>query len=140
MAGALTLRVITPDKIVLDTEVDSVQVPAADGLMGILPRHAHMVTALDIGVMTYRTPAGKDEILFVSGGFLEVHDNTVRIVSEAGELPTQIDEERAREAEARARERLDTGRGQVDVLRAELALRRAQFRLRASRGYGRTLV
>jgi len=134
MSRKLTLRVITPDHIVLDTQAEAVQVPAVDGSMGFLPRHADLVAALDIGLLSWRE-GGKEQSLFVSGGFVEVKQDTVRVVSEAGELPKQIDIERARESERRARERLDQGRGtgaSIDVLRAELALRRAQFRLRAA--------
>ncbi|HED65736.1 MAG TPA: F0F1 ATP synthase subunit epsilon [Planctomycetes bacterium] len=131
MAGALTLRVITPDRIVLDQTTHSIRVPATDGLMGILPRHAHMVAALDVGVLTYEKD-GKEACLFVSGGFLEVRDGTVRVVSEAGELPEEIDTERAKAAEERARKRLHGPRAQVDVVRAELALRRAAYRLTAA--------
>jgi F-type H+-transporting ATPase subunit epsilon len=129
----LTLRLITPDAIVLDTLVSSVQVPATDGLLGILPRHAPLVTALDVGPLTYEAN-GKRESVFVSGGFAEVRDNTVRVVSEAGEPPSEIDEERALEAEKRARRHLDEaripGEPQIDVARALGALRRAQWRLR----------
>ena len=132
MSRKLTLRVITPDHIVLDTQADTVRVPALDGSMGFLPRHANLVSALDMGLLTWRQD-GKDHSLFVSGGFVEIKKDTVRVVSEAGELPEDVDVERAREAEARARERLDQGRetsASIDILRAELALRRAQFRLR----------
>lgn len=143
MATELTLRVITPDQIVLDTTVQSVRVPGVDGYLGVLPRHAHMVSALDVGLLTYKSE-GKPESLFVSGGFVEVRGDTVRVVSEAGERPEEIDEERALAAETRARKRLDEGAPegapQIDILRAELALRRAQARLLARRGYGRTLV
>jgi len=134
MTGKLTLRVITPDRIVLDTQVESVKVPAVDGSMGFLPRHAALVAALDIGQLAWRE-GGKEHRLFVSGGFAEVRQDTVRVVSEAGERPEEIDVERARAAEKRARERLDQGRetgAQIDILRAELALRRAQVRLRAA--------
>lgn len=137
----LTLRVITPDAIVVDASASSIKIPAVDGSMGILPRHAAMVAALDSGVLTYHV-GGKEEAIYVSGGFCEVRDNTVRVVSEAGEKPAEIDEERAIAAEKRARERLDQARRspQIDILRAELSLRRAQTRLLAKRGYGRTLV
>ncbi|HEX6882541.1 MAG TPA: F0F1 ATP synthase subunit epsilon [Planctomycetota bacterium] len=134
MAGKLTLRVITPDRIVLDTQAEAVRVPSVDGSMGFLPRHANLVAALDVGLLTWRE-GGKDQTLFVSGGFVEVRKDTVRVVSEAGERPADIDVERAREAEKRARERLDQGREQavvVDILRAELALKRAMLRLRAA--------
>jgi F-type H+-transporting ATPase subunit epsilon len=134
MAGKLTLRVITPDRIVLDTQAESVRVPAVDGSMGFLPRHANLVAALDVGLLSWRE-GGKDQTLFVSGGFVEVRADTVRVVSEAGERPADIDVQRAREAERRARERLDQGREravEVDLLRAELALKRAMMRLRVA--------
>jgi len=134
--AALTLRVITPDSIVLDTQVASLKVPASDGSIGILPRHAHMVAALDVGELTYVGDGG-EQSLFVSGGFVEVRANTVRVVCEASEVPSDIDEARATDAEERARKRLDEGRrGTVagfDILRAELALKRARYRLRTRR-------
>jgi F-type H+-transporting ATPase subunit epsilon len=134
MAGALTLRVITPERIALDTQVQSVRVPGASGALGILPRHAPMVAALDPGMLFFKAD-GKEGKLFVSGGFAEVRDNTVRVVTEAGEKPAEIDEARAREAEKRARERLAAGRAgdgePVDMLRAEAALKRALMRLQA---------
>ena len=134
MAGELTLRVITPDRIALDTRVEFVRLPGADGVLGILPRHAPMVAALAIGQLFY-VEQGKRKALFVSEGFAEVRSNTVRVVCEAGELPEEIDEARAKEAEKRARERLDKKgktmtEGEVlDLMRAEAALRRAIMRL-----------
>jgi F-type H+-transporting ATPase subunit epsilon len=136
MAGTLTLRVITPDKIALDRSVASARIPGLDGSIGVLPRHAPMIAALDAGLLHYRAqPGGTEEILFVSGGFAEVRDDTLRLVTEAGEKPEEIDEERAREAEKRARERISVGKTEagepIDMLRAEAALRRALMRLRA---------
>ena len=133
MAG-LTLRIIAPDHIVLDEQVDSVRLPGVDGSFGVLPRHARMVAAIVAGALRYRQ-GSTEKILFVSDGFCEVGDNVVRVVSEAGEKPAEIDEERAKEAEQRARERLAQHRGRrteamtgqeaFDLLRAEDALRRA---------------
>ena len=128
MSG-LTLRVITPDCIALDEQTDAVRLPGVDGSIGILPRHAHMVAALDAGELTYRTASG-DKSLFVAGGFAEVRDGTVRVVSQAGELPEAIDEERARASEKRARERLTVrGKTDIDILRANASLRRALMRM-----------
>ena len=133
-SSALTLRVITPDAIVLDTTADSVRIPGVDGSLGVLPRHAPMVAALDAGILEYKA-GGTKRGLFVSDGFAEVRDNTLRVVCEAGEVPEAIDEERARAAEARARKRLsgagDEGASdRIDLLRAQAALRRALMRLR----------
>jgi len=133
MAG-LTLRIITPERVILDEAVDSVSVTATDGGMGIFPKHAGMVTALDPGELSYKTSSG-EESLFVAGGFAEVRGDTVRVLTAAGEPWTEIDEERAREAEARARERLNMTRADaqpsaVDMARARASLQRALARLR----------
>jgi F-type H+-transporting ATPase subunit epsilon len=139
MAGELTLRVITPDRIVVDEPVESVQLPALDGSMGVLPRHAPMVAALQAGVLRYRPKSGaagaNEKVLFVSDGFAEVNGALLRVVCEAGETAGEIDEARAKEAEQRARERLAKhGNGgsesEFDQARAEAALRRAMMRLR----------
>ena len=131
MTGSLTLRVITPERIVLDTQVSSVRVPGVDGSIGVLPRHAHMVAAVDIGLLHF-VEGGANKALFVSEGFAEVKDDTLRVVCEAGELPAEVDEKRAKEAEQRARERLSgskvVGAEAIDMLRAEAALRRALMR------------
>lgn len=132
----LTLRIITPERIALDEPVVSVRLPGVDGSIGVLPRHAPMIAALDFGVLSYTRPGGGEGRIFVSGGFAEVRGDTLRVISRAGEKPEEIDEKRAREAERRARERL-AQRGnaatlsEVDFLRAESALRRALLRLRA---------
>lgn len=133
MAG-LTLRIITPERVVLDESVEKVSVTATDGSMGILPRHAGMVAALDPGELTYQV-AGAEESLFVAGGFVEVRGDTVRVLTAAGERWTEIDEERAREAEQRARERLDLSRESaqrdaVDMVRVRASLQRALARIR----------
>lgn len=142
-SDSLTLRVITPDAIVVDTPASSVRLPGVDGQIGVLPRHAPMVAALDTGVLRYRS-GGKENFLFVSEGFAEVRDNTLRLVCEAGDPAEEIDVERAKAAETRARERLaQVGQGvEIDELRAEAALRRALMRLQAAelsgvRGAGR---
>lgn len=136
MSGSLTLRVITPDRILVDTTVSEVKFPALDGSMGILPRHATMVAALDAGALSW-TPlgegAGEQGQMFVSGGFAEVRRNTVRIVTEASEPASEIDVERAERSAERARTRLRGGGGEIsllefDQLRAEGALRRALMR------------
>jgi len=131
MAAELTLRVITPEEILLETTASSIRFPALDGSMGVLSRHSDMVAALDAGELRYQS-SGSSESLFVSGGFAEVRGDTVRIVSEVGEGAGEIDVERARAAEKRARERLAekrSGISGVDLARAQSSLRRALMRL-----------
>ena len=134
MADALTLRIITPDRIVLDTTAESIRIPGTDGSIGILPRHAAMVAALDPGDLSY-VQGGQRRHYFVSGGFAEVREGTIRVVSDAAEQPTDIDLKRATEAAKRARERLRESADRGDHARALLALQRALMRERVSR-YG----
>ncbi|MDF1800995.1 MAG: F0F1 ATP synthase subunit epsilon [Planctomycetota bacterium] len=128
MANPITLRVITPNMVALDTTVDSVVLPGLDGQLGVLARHATMVTALDLGELRY-TQGGQSHSMFVSGGFAEVRDNTLRVVTEAGEHVRDIDAARARAAEERARQRLEEGDEEIDTVRAEASLRRATRRI-----------
>jgi F-type H+-transporting ATPase subunit epsilon len=76
-------------------------------------------------------------VFFVGDGFLEVRDNRVRLVVDSGETVTEIDLERAREAEKRARERLSLASKQedLDLPRAEYSMRRAMERTRIARKY-----
>ena len=141
MSGAITLRVITPERVALDTTVESVTFPALDGSTGILKGHAPLVAALGMGELAYRDGAGQESGLFVAGGFAEVRDDTVRIVTEASEPPSEIDVERATKAAERARARLDqyesTPGEAIDILRANLSLQRAMIRLRLGSKYSR---
>ena len=137
MADTLTLRVITPESIVVDTTASSVKFPGLDGLMGVLPRHAPMVAALDSGALTW-TEGGAEMDMFVSGGFAEVRGGTIRVVTEASEPASDIDVERAQQAAERARERMRS-RGPAedgepfDLFRAEASLRRALQRLNVAK-------
>jgi len=135
MAGNLTLRVITPEKIILDETVDAIRIPGSDGAIGILPRHASMVAALDSGELRF-TQGGRDTSLFVGPGFAEVRGATVRVVTDVSEPASDIDVERAKASADRAKERMRTRAADspeaYDALRAEAALRRAIQRLRVA--------
>lgn len=133
MAGALTLRVITPDRVLLDTTADSVTFPTLDGSVGILKDHAPMVAAIGVGELSF---SGAEEDMFVSGGFAEVRGNTVRVVTDVSEPLSEIDVERAQRAAERARQRLEQFESadgeKLDVLRARGSLMRAMMRIRAA--------
>jgi len=136
MANEITLRVITPEAVVLDTTVDSVSVPGLDGSMGILKSHAPMVAALATGDLSYRA-GGAEEHLFIGAGFCEVRQNTVRVVTDASERPTDIDVARAEQASQRARERMRVrqveGSDAYDAVRAQASLRRAMMRMKVAK-------
>ena len=121
---------MSPDSIVFDGEVRSVQFMGIDGSYGILANHAPLMTATMPGALRFEHADGKREAMVVTDGFAEMRDNVLSIVCEAGELAKDIDVERARAAEKRARDVLANRAALAaeDVLKAEDALRRALTR------------
>ena len=140
MAGPISLRVITPEAVTLDTTCSSISFPTTDGSVGVLKGHAPMVAALGIGELKLRGDAG-DSAMFIAGGFAEVRDNVVRVVTDVSEPPTEIDVERASKAAERARARLETNESaegeHLDVLRARASLARAIMRQQIASKYRR---
>lgn len=100
------LDVVTPDRVVLSEEVNSLVAPGVDGYLGVLPHHAPLVTELGIGVLTFRPRSGPQTAVAVAGGFMEVGRERTTVLADAAELAAEIDVERARRARDRARERL----------------------------------
>ena len=128
--ASLRLEIITAERIVLTEEmVDSVRVPGADGVVGILPRHAPLMTTLAPGELIMRK-GEEEESFFVTGGFLEVRDNHVAVLADASERAEEIDIARAEEARHRAEEALSEKRDGAELAVAEAAMRRALIRLR----------
>ncbi|MEP6944791.1 MAG: F0F1 ATP synthase subunit epsilon [Acidobacteriota bacterium] len=91
----LRLEIVTPEKRVLDADVDSVTVPTASGEAGILPNHAPMISALRPGILSY-TNKGNTERLAVAGGFLEVNANKVAVLADSAQTADEIDVAAAR--------------------------------------------
>jgi F-type H+-transporting ATPase subunit epsilon len=127
----LRLDIVTPDKVVLNAEVDYVGAEGVDGQFGLLPQHAPMLSALKVGDLYYRQ-GSETHWVFVSGGFAQISDNKVTILAESAELASDIDVERAQEAKTRAEKRLAEAQPDTDVARAELALKRAISRIRVA--------
>ena len=80
--GSLTVEVVSPEAILYQGGAGSVVVPAYDGLVGILPRHAPMLALLGKGMLTIRGGEKGEQRFKVGGGFVQVRDNTVRVVAE----------------------------------------------------------
>lgn len=125
----LRLDIVTPDKVVLNAEVDYVGAEGVDGQFGLLPQHAPMLTALKVGDLYYRQ-GNETHWVFVAGGFAQISDNKVTVLAESAELASDIDVERAQAAKARAEQRLAEPKPELDIVRAELALARARARIR----------
>ncbi|MEZ5977077.1 MAG: F0F1 ATP synthase subunit epsilon [Planctomycetota bacterium] len=133
--ATLTLRVITPEAIALDEAVQSVQLPTLDGSCGVLPRHAHMITGIDTGVLVYRRRPGKQVPLFRTRLRRGPGQHGARHAPvKRPRRSTRRARPRPRSAHTRAPHQVRR-RGQlsdVDVLRGRRPLQRAIMRLRTS--------
>lgn len=130
MTKKILLEIVTPEKVVLSKEVDSLVVPAAEGYLGVMPGHAPLVTQLNIGVARYKFD-GEEEKMAICCGFMEVADNKATLLCDTAELAGEIDVDRALRAKERAEERIAKRGTEVDVVRAEAALKRSLARLDA---------
>ncbi|MDI6827620.1 MAG: F0F1 ATP synthase subunit epsilon [Armatimonadota bacterium] len=128
------LEIATPERVVLQMDAVSVVVPGVEGSLGILADHAPLVAELDIGEAVVRDQDGAIIRLAISGGFIEVRKNVVRILADAAERAEEIDVARAEAAKRRAEERLREKAVGLDYARAEAALKRALTRLKVARG------
>lgn len=92
----LSLDVVTPIGVAFSDSVDSVSVDAIDGELGILPNHIPLFTAIKIGVLSYKKD-GVTDYIAVMGGFIDVNNNKVSILSPAAEKAESIDAVRAKQ-------------------------------------------
>ena len=139
MAAELHLRIVTPDRTIVDRKVAEVRFQGIDGSYGILPNHAPLMTAISqAGAAVVTEVDGRKNEMFVSDGFAQVQNNVLTLVCEAGEFAHEIDVARVKAAEQTAREKMaGLDRLSADFIKAEASLRKALLReLLARRGSG----
>ena len=132
---SLTLRVLAPDKNVYDGEVEEVILPSTTGLLGILPGHISMVTAIEIGVLRILNNGNWDSIALM-GGFAEVESNEVTVLVNGAELGNKIDSSSAEKEFETAQNEVNQFSGQdnsPDKVKAQENLNKARARLQASK-------
>jgi F-type H+-transporting ATPase subunit epsilon len=142
MAEELTVDIVVPDQHVFQGTAEIVRAPGVEGSFEVLKDHAPMIAAFGVGMLIVKTDDAHrfadmfdDRIIFAtSGGFLEVLNNRVTVIAETAEPASEIDVERARNAEERALRRLGEQKDPVDKSRAEEALERARNRARVAMG------
>lgn len=132
MAGNIRLEVVTPEKSVVDEEVQIVVAPGTLGEFGVLIGHTPFMTTLKLGTIHYTDATGVERCVFVSGGFAEALPDKVTVLAESAERRCDIDLERAKSALERAEKRLamETAKQDMDYTRAKVALERAMHRLK----------
>ncbi len=128
----LHVTIVTAQQTIFDGDAEEVNAPGSEGRLGILPRHAPLLTTLALGELRVRQH-GVDEGIFVAGGFLEVNNNVVTVLADDAERGSEIDEAQAQAARERAQALLARGGLASEVEAAASAeLERAIGRLRVA--------
>jgi F-type H+-transporting ATPase subunit epsilon len=125
----IQLEIVSPERRAYADEVDMVIVPGIDGELGILPHHTQLLTALGTGELRIKK-AGTEQLMFISGGFVEVRPDRVVVMADLAEHSDEIDEARAVEARKRAEAELEATKDPVDIARVRAALQTALMRER----------
>ena len=132
----LHVEIVTGERVVYtEDDVDMVVAPGIDGTLGILPRHAPLITVLSSGELRIQK-GGREESLIVFGGFMEVTPEKVIVLADTAERAEEIDLAGAEEARRRAEGSRANRQSQMDLEQAEAALRRATLRLRIGQRRG----
>ncbi|OGY49035.1 MAG: ATP synthase F1 subunit epsilon [Candidatus Buchananbacteria bacterium RIFCSPHIGHO2_01_FULL_46_12] len=97
----IKFKIVTPEKVVYENEIDQITLPTQSGEITVLPHHIPLLSALKAGELVVKT--GNREIsLVIAGGFAEIRKNEVIVLTENAERAEEIDEPRAEEARKRA--------------------------------------
>ena len=127
----IKFKIVTPERTVLDQEVDQVTLPVLDGQVTILPGHRSYIAALKAGEVALKID-GKEILMATSGGFIEFNDNNLVILADTAEHAEEIDLSRAEEARKRA-EKLKTEKvnmNEMEYAKVAAAIERESSRIR----------
>ena len=129
----LKLLVVTPERTVVDSPADSVEIPGELGYLGILPGHAPLITLVKTGVLSWET-GGAERSVAITGGFAEIANDAVRILADSAERPEEIDANAAQRDRHSAEEELKTADADTVIeLRHRLDLAAARLAVAAKR-------
>ncbi len=132
MPNTFRLSLVTQERQIFSEDVVSLVAPGSEGYLGVMARHAPLLTELSIGELKVTRPDGTATLYALEGGIMEVSHDGVIVLADAAESEDTIDVQRARAALERARARLagQLEEREVDIERARLALLRALNRLK----------
>ena len=132
---SLTLRVLAPDQSVFDDTADEIILPSTTGLLGVLPGHISMVTAIDFGVLRVLKNGNWDSIA-LTGGFAEVESNEVTVLVNKAEMGKNIDSVKAEAELEQAKNKLNQAEDKKDnpeKIKAQQTLNKAKAWFQASK-------
>lgn len=132
-AETFRLEIASPERMLVNEAVTETSIPGEQGMLGILPGHAPLLSELGTGDLSYTLLNGQKHFMAVQGGYVEISGNHVRVAARNAEFANEIDVARAQVALKRATDRVANPLPGVDIGRALNAMKRAQARLNAAK-------
>ena len=132
MATTVHVDVVSAEQLLYSGEADFVVAPGAAGELGIYPRHTPLLTRLKPGAVRIQTGAD-EELIYVSGGLLEVQPDGITILSDTAIRGGDLDEARASEALRAAEEAMRNKTGALEIAQAQAELAQAAAQIAAIR-------
>ena len=128
--ATFNLTIVSAERKIFEGEVKQIQATGVEGELGILPGHTPLLTAIKPEIVKFTLQDGNEEVIYVSGGFLEVQPNIVTVLADVAIRGSELDAERIREAKRKAEENIVSHASDVDhdLLVAKLSKELAKLR------------
>ena len=135
MSNTIPVEIVTAERIVYKADATMVIIPASAGDIGVLPKHAPLLTTLKVGELRVKQDNAPEKSIFIAGGFAEVLPDKITILANTAQRSEEMDELEAREAQKRAKDLMASATTKEDIAKAELLLRETTVKLRIVRKY-----
>ena len=128
--ATFNLTIVSAERKIFEGEVKQIQATGVEGELGILPGHTPLLTAIKPGIIKFTLQDGNEEVIYVSGGFLEVQPNIVTVLADVAIRGSELDADRIREAKRKAEENIVSHASDVDhdLMVAKLSKELAKLR------------
>jgi F-type H+-transporting ATPase subunit epsilon len=130
MAMTIHVDIVSAEEEIFSGVANEVSAPAEMGEVGILPRHAPLITRMKPGEVKVKVDGHEDQFFFVSGGILEIQPHVVTVLADTAVRAKDLDEAQAAEAKKRAEQALSESKGEIDYAKAQSELLEAIAQLR----------
>jgi len=133
MAKTLQVDIVSAEQQIFSGQADMVIAPGEAGELGILPEHSPLLTRIKPGTVRIQSAGNPEEVIYVSGGMMEVQPDRVTVLADTSVRAHDLDEAKAMEAERLAKEALSNRQGVMEIAKAQAELAEAAAQLAAIR-------
>jgi len=132
MAKTLHVDIVSAEHAIFSGEAEMIIAPGEAGELGVLPEHAALLTRIKPGTVRIKVPGeGREEIIYVSGGMMEVQPHVVTVLADTSVRAENLDEAKALEAKRAAEEAISNRTGDMEIAEAQAVLAESVAQLAA---------